>query len=401
MKYARTLPPFPIAPPEAHSPRIDATGFGDQRKRRPILPLLIGLVLTSRAAHADPSTGEQAAARQLFDDAQKEIDGGKVEAACTKYAESNRLDPHLGTLLHLADCYEKSGKTASAWVSFRHAYEVAARTPNEEKRAALAKARAEQLETKLSRLTVDVVPQDGVDVEVQEDGSPVDRAAWGTALPVDRGTHSVSARAPGYKPWSTSVMLTGDGASAKVTVPSLERMPAESQSAPALPVVAAVAPAAAAPAALVVAPTPSSPSEAASPGSAPPPSLDTHRGTAGSAQRVLGYAVGGLGLVGLGVGAVFGLQRNAKLDERNGVCSSQVHCTPADVARNDQLTDDAKSGATLATIGFVGGGIALATGFVLVFTAPASTSSAERAASMTLSPWMTSTCAGTTMGGRW
>ncbi len=50
---------------------------------------------------------------------------GHAREACPKYADSQRLDPQLGTLLHLGECYAKIGKTASAWASFRDADEIA------------------------------------------------------------------------------------------------------------------------------------------------------------------------------------------------------------------------------------------------------------------------------------
>jgi len=106
-------------------------------------------------------------------------------------------------------------------------------------------------------------------------------------------------------------------------------------------------------------------------------------------------------VVGLGIGTIFGLQRNAKLDERDGVCPSQQHCTADEVVRNDQLTADSKTDATIATIGFVGGGVAVAAGLVLLLTAPSHAASGGDSAHLTLAPWMTPNAAGTTMGGRW
>src|SRR5258708_23462705 len=94
-------------------------------------------------------------ATQLDDDADKEFGEGNFASACSKYGESQRLDPQLGTLLHLADCYEKAGKTASAWASFKDAIEIAARKNAaglNEAREKTPRARAATLEAKLSTL---------------------------------------------------------------------------------------------------------------------------------------------------------------------------------------------------------------------------------------------------------
>jgi hypothetical protein len=66
----------------------------------------------------------EAAATALFDDGRKLMAEHKYADACPKLAESQRLAPSGGTLLNLADCYEHTGQTASAWVSWK---DVAAR----------------------------------------------------------------------------------------------------------------------------------------------------------------------------------------------------------------------------------------------------------------------------------
>jgi hypothetical protein len=50
------------------------------------------------------------------------------------------------------------------------------------------------------------------------------------------------------------------------------------------------------------------------------------------------------------------------------VCRADNHCTTAGA----QLRSDAKSAATISTVGFVAGGVLLAGGAVLFFTAPQS-----------------------------
>jgi hypothetical protein len=111
--------------------------------------------------------------------------------ACPKFEASLKLDPGLGAILNLADCYEKNGQTASAWAEFREA-SAAARASGSKDREDLARQRAAALEPKLSRLTIVVGKQSA---QVTRDGTSVDSAAFGTAMPVDPGKHVIEATA--------------------------------------------------------------------------------------------------------------------------------------------------------------------------------------------------------------
>ena len=83
--------------------------------RRALAPLVVAaLLLGATRARADATTEADA----LFDEGLKAMDAGDHAAACAKFGESQRLDPAAGTLLHLGNCYEKVGKTASAWATF-------------------------------------------------------------------------------------------------------------------------------------------------------------------------------------------------------------------------------------------------------------------------------------------
>src|SRR5882672_4544932 len=77
------------------------------------------LALLPGTVHADATAAEKVAAEALFDDGRKLLADGRFAPACEKFEQSEHIDPAVGTLLYLAECYEKSGRTASAWATFR------------------------------------------------------------------------------------------------------------------------------------------------------------------------------------------------------------------------------------------------------------------------------------------
>lgn len=84
-------------------------------------------------------------------------------------------------------------------------------------------------------------------------------------------------------------------------------------------------------------------------------------------QKILAIVAGGIGVVGLGVGTAFGLLAiSAKSDAQN-VCPNQ--CTSQDGVNK---WNTASTDGTIATIGFIAGGVALLGGAVLWVTAPSS-----------------------------
>src|SRR5262245_57607372 len=111
----------------------------------------LGLVYAQAGWAQDGMT--KATAEALFADGRRLMITGEYASACPKFAASQKLDPAVGTELNLADCYEKLGRTASAWAEFRSAAS-AAHTVGSKDREQLATDRAKALETKLSYLTI-------------------------------------------------------------------------------------------------------------------------------------------------------------------------------------------------------------------------------------------------------
>lgn len=287
--------------------------------------LVVALGSTTKRADAQGASN-QAVAEALFEEARQLVAAGKPGDACPKFAESQRLDPAAGTLLNLANCYEKNGQTASAWVTFKDA-EAEAKRLGRADWEKLASERSTFLHSHLSKLTIRVSqPAEVSGLEIRRDGNVVSRAEWGSAIPVDPGAHAVTVVAPGKEKWSTAVTIEPNGAQVTIAVPSLRDEQA-----------------------------------AGGAGAASHASGDGSSGV----QKPLGIVVGSLGVVGLVFGTVFGLHTSSQKKEGLTHCVNNV-CDADGV----QLIDDAHASATLSTVSFIAGGALVLGGAVLYFTAP-------------------------------
>ncbi len=152
--------------------------------------LVLGVLVMSAApsAHA----GDAALAEALFTEARQLMAEGKYAEACPKFDASNRIDPAVGTLLNLAACYEKLGKTATAWAT----YLQVASSPQGDVRGDYARQHAAALLPMLSKVTIRV-PNAPAGASVTRDGIAVPPGAFGAAIPVDPGHHVIEATAAG------------------------------------------------------------------------------------------------------------------------------------------------------------------------------------------------------------
>src|SRR5471032_2545697 len=103
------------------------------------------LLLLAPPVSAQANASSQAAAEALFDEGVKQMKVGNFTVGCPTLEESERVDPGVGTLLYLGECYEKLGRTASAWATFREAASLAA-SSGESGREKVAVERAARLE---------------------------------------------------------------------------------------------------------------------------------------------------------------------------------------------------------------------------------------------------------------
>ena len=185
-----------------------------------------GSALQNAAIAQRPAT-DPIAAEKLFAEARKFLEAGKYAEACQKLSDSQKLDPAVGTLLNLAQCYEKLGKTATAWATY-HEAAAAARSAGQMEREKKANRSADALEPEVPKLTV-TVPDAAVakGVEVKRNGNGLPSSLWGVAVPVDPGEYIIEARASGAKPWTTRVKAE-PGRSVAVILPPFDEPASDS-----------------------------------------------------------------------------------------------------------------------------------------------------------------------------
>jgi hypothetical protein len=297
---------------------------------RPLaLAALTAIVSTGAVARAaEPNESGAAAAESLFQEGRHAMDQKKYGDACPKFLASYKLSPAIGTLLNLADCYEKNGQLASAWARFHEAIALGQRLGRAD-REKTAKDRAEKLEPRLIRLTI--LAQDP-HLDVKLDGNPLDSAVLGTPVPIDPGKHTIDAAAKGKKAFHTTIDVSERTKSPSVEIPELEATKE---------------------------PTPPKETPKEGPKETPPES------TAGATQRTIGIVAMGLGAAGLGVGVFFGLRTSATWSDAQKHCTG-IECDPSGVS----LAGQAKDAGNIATIAFIAGGVVAAGGAALFFTAP-------------------------------
>ncbi len=308
--------------------------------RRAWIGLLVAAMLVgrTRAYAANPVAEAQLA----FDEGRRLEDAGDFAAAATRFEESERLEPALGTILNLASCYERGRRFASAWRAFRRGADEATAL-GETKRALRATDRADALTRRLSSLVVRTEGVEAPGEEIRIDGAMLDRADWAAPRPIDGGKHSVVARAPGREEWSFDVQISDEGERSTVAVPALLPAPARADAMP-----------------------PAEASRSVSP-TLPPTQVAEARApaTTWTPIRLGAIASGAVGLVAIGFGVGYGLQARSQWNDRQADCAYN-YCNDAGYA----LTSEAQGSAMRSTVAFAIGGAGLAAGAVLFALSP-------------------------------
>jgi hypothetical protein len=280
--------------------------------------MLVSATLSGTARAEEP--GPAARAETLFQAGRQLMREGRYAEACPKLEESQSLDPAPGTRLNLADCWERAGRTASAQREFL-AVAADAETHGEKERAAIARSRAKQLEIKLTKLAL-MVPGEArvAGLQLFRNSVLVPEAEWSKPQPVDPGGFVIEARAPGRRTYKSEFALRADAATHNLTIPLL---------------------------------VPN-----AGPGAGSPPAEEAPTTRAKWLQRG-GIGLAGLGVVGITLGAVFGVHAVKLYDRsRDQGCDDDNDCTPDALETRESAVD----AGNVSTVSFVVGGALLVGG---------------------------------------
>jgi hypothetical protein len=269
-----------------------------------------------------------AAAQALFEQGVRELEAGRFAQACPALAESQRLDPHPGTLFALAECEAKSGKIASAVGHYQDYLGLLSRMSAEQlerhaERAATARAQVEALKSQVPTLSLVLPAAAPADLIVERDGMRLQGPALGAPLPIDPGEHVIVTRlASGAEMRVILSVAIGEAKTLELTLPE--------------------APPAAAPA-------------------APPAGRELEPRRKVDPLRTWAWAIGGVGLAGVAAGSVTGiivLQKKATVTDH---CVGNV-CD--DVGK--EAGDTGKTLAAVSTVSFGIGLTAVATSIALL-----------------------------------
>ncbi len=188
----------------------------------------VTLLLVAETLAAAPTATERAQAQVLFDEARQLVAQGRLDEACPKLEESQRLEPHMVTAYRLGECLEKTGRLASAYGRYLEAAEFAVATGAADRENSARQA-ARNVLGRVSVLVIKVTsPVAGM--RVTRDGAVVGPGQWGTGLPVDGGPCTVRAEAPGYEPVELHVEVPAESGRVNVAVTPLKARAGEAPS---------------------------------------------------------------------------------------------------------------------------------------------------------------------------
>lgn len=288
---------------------------------------------------ATPARANDPVAERLYRDGRAAAQAKDWARACQLFQESQNREPAPGTLLNLADCEEHRGRLVTALAQ----YQVAARLfPSGDARIPYASQRAAALEKRIARLRLRLEAEQAT---VECDGVSVDTAAFDSYVAMDPGEHVLVVKANGRADMRSKIRL-GEGESREVELTVGPLLPESSGAGP------------------TRAEGPPAPAASTSP---PRPAA---RDTSEPSGRPVAFGLLGVGLVGIGIGAVTGVLALDSAASVRDTCPNRQCGTATDLRNANDEASDARSMALVSTIGFGAGLVGAVAGTYLLLRAP-------------------------------
>lgn len=340
-----------------------------------LLALLPMLLAGQALAQDDP----KARARELFNTAVSAYEEQRFDEASQKFEQAYALSPAYAVLYNIGQVNAALGRPVEAVAAYeKYLSQGGAQIAKD--RQVEVRRELERQRARIGSLMLRLTP---TTASIQIDGRTVALGSSSEPLLLVAGSHSVVAYLDGY---STVTR--------EVPVQARSQIELEISLVPSSPSV--TAPAAAAPA--VTAPTPAlAPTVVISPLTMPPaPARPFTHSSAGTLQRVIGYALGGIGLVGGGTGAYFAAKAASDVTAtKNRMGAPGVTQSDYDAAKVDH--DDAISHNRVGWIVAGAGGALFLGGIILIATAP----SGETQSALWVAPFTTGSAFGASARAIW
>jgi hypothetical protein len=293
-------------------------------------------------------------ARDLFKEARQLVSEGKYDLACPKFERSLRLETGIGTQFNLADCWERSGRTASAHDLFL-TVAAASKERGQPEREQAAARRAEALVPRLSRLQIQhELP--AVKLSVSRDGIKLEHSNWSEPTPVDPGRYVVTLSSQGQEQWKTEVNVPAQALTVLLTVPPRANPDPGGKATKVTSLTTRnkrthkqLKP------------------KALAPSHARTNASQSYEDTS-SIWPIVGLSVGG---VAIGTGVMFALLFQSKNGQARDICPAGVGCTDSDIQKHDGLVKDAQAAKMGAYLGLGLGAASVAAATIYYAARPA------------------------------
>ncbi len=290
----------------------------------------------------------------------------RFEEALELIRQAEDIGPTAGTRMLSAQVLSQMGRYALALVAAEQCVrevEIDVQTTVANRRALRERCEGLRAEAAqhVTRVTVHVPSDAPSEMEVRVNDAVLRRPLYNVEQVLDAGQVTLCATVPGRAPWErTQTLSAGQAVTVDVEIPA----------APAPTVVPTERPVVREVRHDVVAPPP--PDDHGGPAEAP--------ATPGSTQRALAWVSGAFGVALTGSAVVSGLMFVSRRDEYNRSGCVEQPRTDACTTQYNQTIADLRPLDTLQYVGYIGGGVLLATSVILFATAP----SAQRAPAVSL-----------------